>query len=513
MKTRLPSTITNQLVFILAALAFVCALYARIMLLQIPFERDEGGFAYIGRQLWQGNLLYTQLPDSKPPLLYLIYALFVGLPFEPVPAVHSGAFVFHLAAVAILWKWASAHMATPWNFLLTASFSLYCVSWQVVGFAAHATQILLVPALAGCCLLWQNKKEFFLQTALAGLLFGLAFCIKQQAFFLPAGGVILIVSAFKNQRLKHSLTLLVSSAFPFLCCMVCFTFNGRFSDFWENVFAEPAAQAIGFQEKVKLLATHFELVCRHWWLFWLVALGGFLQMVLRGDSYQKSVVWFFILSLVGVVAAGPSYPHYFVLCLPWLAWGFAKGAEWLMGKQKSGGLLVILIALFFPVASETGYWLSPEYQSVERMVYGVNPFPEMKNIGAKLRNELIKSDTEKLSVLGSEPELYVYTGKTSPLRYIYHYGLLHGGKSGTEKQQQYLSDWNAAQPEWVVLPSAGIENLPQIPVFQTIIADLKTNYKVAGIVDIYPDHTVYNWLPQPTDTNKSPSWVLIFRKK
>lgn len=504
---------SNKVVVILAVIAMAFAVYARIVLSGMPFERDEGGFAYIAQQLWQGGLLYTQLPDSKPPLLYLIYALFVSLPFDPVTAVHAGAMIFHFTAMLVLWKWASNYMPSAWSFLLTACCSLYCISWQVAGFAAHATQLLLLPALAGCYLLRHNPNESLRQTAFAGLLFGLAFCIKQQAFFLPAGGAILIWLTFERQQIKHSLTLFLTAALPFLCCLVWFAAKGRFGDFWENVFVEPAGQAIGFQEKLKLLTTHLELVCRHWWLFWGLALAGFFRMLRSGDGFQKSIVWFFILSLVGVVSAGPAYPHYFVLCLPWLAWGFITSAGWLVDKWRYTGILVVFTALFLPIVLQTQYWFAPDYRDIERKVYGMNPFPEMQSIGSKLRNELIKSGNEKVAVVGSEPELYVYTGKTSPLKYIYHYGLLQGGETAVAKQQKYLSDWNAAQPEWVILPSPDIDRFSQVPVFHTIIADLKTNYSVAGIIDIYPGHTVYNWSPQPTDINKSPSWVLVFRKK
>jgi 4-amino-4-deoxy-L-arabinose transferase-like glycosyltransferase len=39
---------------------------------------DEGIYEVIGQGLRSGRLLYTQLWDNKPPVLYLIYALFDG---------------------------------------------------------------------------------------------------------------------------------------------------------------------------------------------------------------------------------------------------------------------------------------------------------------------------------------------------------------------------------------------------------------------------------------------------
>ena len=45
-------------------------LFVRVNLLDIPLERDEGGFAYVGEMALRGKLLYTELHDIKLPGLY-----------------------------------------------------------------------------------------------------------------------------------------------------------------------------------------------------------------------------------------------------------------------------------------------------------------------------------------------------------------------------------------------------------------------------------------------------------
>ena len=58
------------------------------------------------------------------------------------------------------------------------------VGFDVFGFAAHATQILLVPALAGLLVLMgaieTHRRTLLL---LSGLLLGVAFAIKQPAIY------------------------------------------------------------------------------------------------------------------------------------------------------------------------------------------------------------------------------------------------------------------------------------------------------------------------------------------
>ena len=54
-------------------------LIARLKLLAIPLERDEGSFAYIGHWIFRGKELYTDMLDSKLPGLYTYYGLFTTL--------------------------------------------------------------------------------------------------------------------------------------------------------------------------------------------------------------------------------------------------------------------------------------------------------------------------------------------------------------------------------------------------------------------------------------------------
>src|SRR6516165_5800478 len=62
----------------------------RLRLLAIPFERDEGGFTYIGKMMLEGKKLYTDLPDNKLPGLYFFYGLFTKLFGYSPEGVHLG---------------------------------------------------------------------------------------------------------------------------------------------------------------------------------------------------------------------------------------------------------------------------------------------------------------------------------------------------------------------------------------------------------------------------------------
>jgi hypothetical protein len=68
-------------------------LVTRIQLLAVPFERDEGSFAYIGHWLFKGREMYTDLLDSKLPGLYIYYGTFMSLFGYSPTGAHTGCYL------------------------------------------------------------------------------------------------------------------------------------------------------------------------------------------------------------------------------------------------------------------------------------------------------------------------------------------------------------------------------------------------------------------------------------
>ena len=69
-----------------AIMALIMAV--RWPLLNIPFERDEGEYAYIGWRMGLHELPYKDWVDQKPPGIFWVYRLALALPMDSVQAVH-----------------------------------------------------------------------------------------------------------------------------------------------------------------------------------------------------------------------------------------------------------------------------------------------------------------------------------------------------------------------------------------------------------------------------------------
>lgn len=185
----------------------------------IPFERDEGGFAYMGYTWLEGTSLFTDYVDVKPPLIYILYGIFSKLFGADPSGIHTGLMLFNLGfplPFSISEKYYHSGIAL----LASVSFVLLSSMSNVFGFAAHATQLLIWPAIGGLWLTRQGlEQEKLLKIALGGFLLGIAFLIKQQAlgFMLLAGIFLSFITLYPKPRwvfwLKTGATLTFSLYF------------------------------------------------------------------------------------------------------------------------------------------------------------------------------------------------------------------------------------------------------------------------------------------------------------
>ena len=176
--------VSKCFVWLMLVLIVVLTVVLRLSMLQMPLERDEGEYAYMGQLLLQGIPPYVMAYSMKLPGLCLIYAVIMGMFGQSVNAIHLGLLIFNVIAIILVFlltKYFSDEIAGIWAALV---FALLSVSPSVWGTAAHATQF-IVPLILGGMLMMlktiEKRKTWML--AVSGFLFGLAFLIKQHAIF------------------------------------------------------------------------------------------------------------------------------------------------------------------------------------------------------------------------------------------------------------------------------------------------------------------------------------------
>lgn len=489
----------------------------RLRLLGIPLERDEGGFAYIGKMIFEGQKLYTDLLDSKLPGLYVLYGIFVKIFGYTPSGVHAGLLVCNLSAAILLFFLAKKIFNTEVGALAVAVFAVMSTSLNLYGFAAHATQMLLPFALGGLLLLAYELPRIGIRGTrvfLAGVLLSVAFLVKQQAvFFMPLGA--LYVWAFLHergggQRSWRAATLLVlwlalGSVLPYLLVYGYMLADGRGAAFWFWTYDLPQNLGVthGNTEKITLFKQMSAIVFRGQWGLWLLAVAGAVLVWMRsswGGAQKTFAVAFPVLTFGGVLMGAAFYPHYWVLVLPGIA-VLVGLAVYLIGKNASFSAIAALlfaVAIGQAVISNADYYFSDSHLTILRKAYLFNPFPECKIVGEEIKKRSKPGD--EIAVLGAEPELLMYAGLPSISGHIFPYHLVDGQPYNLGFQKEVVQSMLERKPRFAVVFTSGTSwlatDVKRTNDFLNRLSQPLFNnsaYHRIGIVDIFNNKQVFKW--------------------
>ena len=149
--------------------------------------------------------------------------------------------------------------------------------------------------------------------------------------------------------------------------------------------------------------------------------------------------------------------HYFLFVLP--ATGLMAGIALSAGARQmkrvvSPSTSLALVGMFLAAAlswSVVGEWrllVSLPDAEVTRAIYGSNPFPESLEIADYLRRS--SAPTDKIAVIGSEPQLYFYANRRAATSYIYTYALMEEQPFALRMQQEMIQQIERNQPKFIV---------------------------------------------------------------
>ncbi|MEO6811390.1 MAG: glycosyltransferase family 39 protein [Isosphaeraceae bacterium] len=148
-----------------------------------PLDCDESAYAYIGRRINRGDVMYRDLTENKPPGGYWLYALAVALGganewtirVMPVPLV--------LLTIVLVW-WIGLRLSGPLAACVAAGvYAVMSTDPYLFGNGAnleHALNLCAVASLAFMVRAWRGGGRGAIVTA--GVLLGMACLVKQVAF-------------------------------------------------------------------------------------------------------------------------------------------------------------------------------------------------------------------------------------------------------------------------------------------------------------------------------------------
>jgi Dolichyl-phosphate-mannose-protein mannosyltransferase len=499
------------------------ALVTRLQLLSLPLERDEGGFAYIGSRLWSGDLLYRQLLDNKLPALYGFYGLFQLLPGAPEVKVHLGLLLVHAGTLWLFYRLSTRLADRNTAAWATALLALSALMPGVYGFAAHATQLMLLPLMGGLILLHKVATQptgAWWQALVSGCLVGLAFTVKQPAIvFMVFGGLALLLEPKAIvSRLVQAAAFSLGCVLPYGAIALYFMGQGRFQEFWRWTYEVPASLSVTGDAGTYLSAM-LPIMVGNNGLFWAVSLLSVVALFFVQSAVRRTRLWvmaLFGLSLASTAIGLGFIPHYFVPVLPWCALGIALVGNHLSQRSaalSTGTMAVLLVSM---VLFNSAYFIRPNHLKIMDQCYHWNGFPELKAIGAQLKKRLKPGET--LAVLGSEPQLYLYSGATACSPHLYMYPVLRDNPWSATYQQELVCDLDACQAQYLVVTSSEaswVPNFAQQDFFKTqIMPRINQQYQLIGRANIGQMPMSIVW-DEGLKNHKAPQVppILVFKRK
>lgn len=150
-RPRFPVRVAGQVAVLIFAASLLLSIVVRWRLREMPLERDEGGFAYLGQLLLQGIPPFQLAWDNKPPGLYLAYSATMAVFGQSAAGIRLGLLAVNLATIGLIFLFTKDLFDSSTGSLAAAAYSLLSLSPAVLGMVAHAAHF---TALFGVAAAW-----------------------------------------------------------------------------------------------------------------------------------------------------------------------------------------------------------------------------------------------------------------------------------------------------------------------------------------------------------------------
>ena len=519
--------------WLLFAFALLAVVSARIRLLGIPLERDEGEYAYAGQLLLEGIPPYKLAYNMKFPGAYGAYTLIMAVFGQTPTGVHIGLLIVNLGTIALLYLIGRRLLNQVGGLAAASAYAILSLSPSVLGYAGHATHFVVLPFLGALLLLLRPPGKRSLPVLFAsGALMGVAILMKQPGLYLAFfGGLYLLWNDFSARLswrsifwrgLIYILGVGASLGMAFFLLWRVGVFEKFW--FWTIEYAWAYSSLTSLEIGRQCLIRNFPRVVDYGWFLWLFAGIGmtacFWNMrAKRGRVFLLGVMAFSALA----VSAGLYFrEHYFILALPAISLLAAAAIIALTDLLPAGSrfarflpLLIFGLALALPLIGRRDFLFVRSPAEDLHQIAWDNPFPESIPIARYLRDHTRPDET--IAVLGSEPQIYFYSQRHSATGYIYMYGLMENHREAPRMQKEMIREIEEARPKYLVFvsvePSWMMLKTSDRMILDWINTYLQAHYTGVGLVNVYSDRPAEYYLPlESRPPHISPSRILIYER-
>ncbi len=488
-------------------------LAVRVHFLDVPLERDEGEYAYLGQSILKGIPPYSQAYNMKFPGTYLAYAFLMLLFGKTVSGIHFGFIVINCVTIILIFLTSKKLSGGPAPIVSAGAYAVLSITPGVFGFAAHATHFVVLFAAGGALLLLEAEERKKLSWyLLAGIVTGIAMIMKQHgALFIIFGAAYMIATQLQHERKELALRLALyacGSSLPFLVTVAWLSSAGVFSAFWFWTvdYAAQYASQLSPADAFGVFSSNLSRVVRGFIPVWILAALGVVALFSpETKTNRKFVLLFLLFSFFSICPGFYFRRHYFVTLLPAVSMLIGIFVDFLHMRFSANqrlpflkhlGIALFVVSVLAGMLGYRNYFFLYKPDELSRAVYSANPFPEAERIAAYIKARTLPA--EKIAVFGSEPEIFFYADRTSASGFIYMYELMEIHPYVLAMQKKMIQEIEAAQPKYVTLVNIPL-SWHRIQDSQTYILHwiddyLQAKYTLVGIADIISmNQTEYRW--------------------
>ena len=508
---------SNLLIYGLLVLVIIIYGFARMQLIEMPLERDEGSYAYIGQLLLDGKLPYKDFYEMKLPGLFYLYAILVLLTGKTATGLHLGSSIICLVSSWLVFNICKSLYNKESGLIAGLTFCSFSLAPNVFGFTAQAEHFVSFQVILSFYLITKNiDSNRWLWWLLAGIVFTNAIFTKQIAVvFAPTYLLLLAISLHKiygKHELKKFVTPIMWSAVGSII-LTAFWFGlmfvlGVWDDmmFWVFEFPKSYTSIVTWEQGKDTFYFIMKNLYFDYFLFWLLGVIGIILGMIKTET-RLSSIFILVMFIVGIMAVFPGYyfhPHYWIYMDISIAIGAGFGFYniWTFVTKKFSAnaskvltFVAVLILLVSDISQRKDYYFSPKHNALSKQIYGTNPFVECKEIAKQLKKRAKAND--EMIVFGSEPQLNFYTNMPSPTRHFFMGFLTKGHKEEANWIAEVKKDVEGKMPRFlvhVVQPfswaySPGVKT----ELFDYGFQLAKQHYDLIGIADMKGNKPVYAW--------------------
>jgi Dolichyl-phosphate-mannose-protein mannosyltransferase len=445
--------------------------FVRVRLRDVPLERDEGEFAYVGHLMLQGIPPYKIAFNMKLPGTYAAYAAMMAVFGETASGIRIGLMLVNVAATIVVFLLGKYLYGPLAGAIAGITYSFLSCRPAVLGVYAHATHFVVLAALAGIllllCAIDTGRIGLFF---CSGLCFGLAFLMKQPGIlFAVFAGLYWLWREWRRPFPWRKIAARGGALFgglvlPFgLTCLILLR-AGVFPSFWFWTwsYAREYGSLITLREAWPMLRASVPWVVRPFVIWEIVVLGLTAPLWSRYARAQGGLVAsFFLFSFLAVCPGLYFRPHYFILWMPAAALctgiGVCAVRQALVEKRCNtfvAWLPVIYFALIFGISVRAQYkkFFRLDPASLNEKIFGQDPFSEAIAVGNYIKAHSSEQDT--IGLFGSEPEVCFYSARHCASSYLYMYPLMEKQRFAQEMESDMMQQVQQARPRFLVYVDA-----------------------------------------------------------